>query len=141
MIATNHALTGALIGIFVPLPYTPFVALISHFILDALPHFGNSDTVKPYTRSFKALLLLDALGLIGVVLFSWYIAPTAWQTMAIGAIFAALPDVLWLFKKRISWLKSYFTFAKYIQWSETPDGWTYELFYFAFIFLVFVLAI
>lgn len=141
MIATNHALTGALIGIFVPLPYTPLVALVSHFILDALPHFGNSDTVKPYTKPFKFLLFFDALGLVGVVIFSWHIAPLMWQTMAIGAIFAALPDVLWLFEKKMPRLKSYFTFAKRIQWSETPDGWTYELFYFSFVLLLLSLAL
>ena len=41
MTATNHALSGALIGLAVMQPILALpLAFVSHFMLDAVPHFG-----------------------------------------------------------------------------------------------------
>jgi len=52
MTATNHALTGAAIGLLVgePLIAVP-AAIASHFICDALPHYGR---VGPDSRRLAA---------------------------------------------------------------------------------------
>jgi len=40
MTGFNHAASGGLIGALLPLPLAIPVALTSHFILDAFPHYG-----------------------------------------------------------------------------------------------------
>lgn len=134
MIGFNHVAAGAIIAVTVPPPYVPIVALLSHFVMDALPHFGNSETFKPYTKAFKGLLVFDAIMCFSLLGFAWWLVPDKWQIISIGTFFAALPDFLWLLEGKIRWLKPYFTFAKKIQWGETPDGWTYEVIYFALLF-------
>lgn len=141
MTATNHAITGAIIGALLPTPLAPIIALASHFLLDILPHFGNSDTVKPYTKSFILLLVIDALLCIGIVIFGWFFAPDKWLIMGVSAFCATAPDILWLLEGKVRWLRGYFRFAKRIQWGEMPEGWTYELFYFAVMCVVLVTVV
>lgn len=141
MIGFNHAAAGALIAITLPPQYVPVVALLSHFVMDALPHFGNSDTFKPYTKAFKWLLLIDAVMCCMVLGFSWWLFPQHWLIIAVGTFFATLPDFLWLLDGKVKWLKKYFTFAKRIQWAETPEGWMYELLYFSLMFIAIVALI
>jgi hypothetical protein len=69
MTATNHAVTGAVIGLLVggPLIALP-AAFLSHFVCDALPHSGNEDDPHWIKRKlFKQLLVLDALACIVLV--------------------------------------------------------------------------
>jgi hypothetical protein len=40
MTLTNHLLTGAAIAKLLPSPVAIPIAFASHFVLDALPHFG-----------------------------------------------------------------------------------------------------
>ncbi|NLA42790.1 hypothetical protein GX865_01350 [Candidatus Saccharibacteria bacterium] len=135
MIGFNHALAGVIIAATVPAPLVPVVALASHFLMDALPHFGNSVIFKPYTKAFKRLLLVDAVLCTTILAFSFWLFPDKWWLMIIGTFFATLPDFLWLLEGRVKWLQRYFAFAKKIQWSETPEGWTYELIYLSLLFL------
>lgn len=140
MIGFNHTLAGVLVGATVSPVYIPVVALFSHFVMDALPHFGKSITFTPYTRPFKALLLLDALACFAVLGFGWWVFPEHRVAVTIGAIFATLPDFLWILEHKVKWLQPYFTFAKKIQWAETPNGWTYELLFFCLFALALVLV-
>lgn len=135
MIGVNHAMAGIIIAAAAPAPFVPALALASHFLMDALPHFGNSATFKPWTKAFKWLLVFDAIMCIAVLSFSIWLFPDKWWLMATGAFFATLPDFLWLLEGKISWLRGYFNFAKKIQWAEIPEGWMYELFYFALLFV------
>lgn len=141
MIGFNHAMAGVIVAAVTPAPFVPVVALCSHFVMDAFPHFGNSATCKPYTTSFKWLLVIDALLCTLVLGSSFFLFPDKWWLMIVGTFFATLPDFLWLIEKKVSWMKPYFTFAKRIQWSETPDGWTYEIGYFTLQFLIIVLLV
>lgn len=63
MTATNHALTGAAIGLLVgePLIAVP-AAIASHFICDALPHYGRvgPDSKTIGSKGFRNYLLSDA---------------------------------------------------------------------------------
>lgn len=143
MIGFNHALAGAIIGIVTPTPLVPFVALASHFLMDMLPHFGEHSRIKPYTKSFKALLVFDALMCFSILATSLHIRPDMHIGIILGTFFACLPDFLWLVQDKVKsgWAKAYFKFAKKIQWGETPDGWTYELFAFGLLVLIFSIVI
>ncbi len=137
MTATNHALTGALIGLWSgrPLVAVP-VALLSHFLLDMIPHFGPRTNSPKWlrTRRFKALLFVDFLGCVSLVgLLAWQ-RPTHWLLACITAFIATSPDLLSypMFKraqtddnaKRTS---GYTKFASRIQWFERPPGAFVEL--------------
>lgn len=108
MILASHLLIGAVIGAKIKHLGLIFVlALVSHFILDKIPHwdYGNR-AVKRFlrTKSYKILfifclqVILDALvGLIIVFLIVWqkdmlktqYLIP-----IFIGILGATLPDIL-----------------------------------------------
>ena len=143
MIGFNHALAGSIIGILTPAPFVPVVALASHYLMDMLPHFGEHTRIKPYTRSFKFLLLFDALICFGILATSLYLRPDMYIGIIMGTFFACLPDFLWLIQNKVKtkWGRFYFKFAKKIQWGESPDGWTYEVFAFGLLILIFSIAI
>ncbi|MBC7708386.1 hypothetical protein H7Y63_04125 [Polaromonas sp.] len=96
MTVTNHLLTGAVIGKFLPLPLAIPAAFASHFILDALPHFGFKSI--PNTKSRKALfisvLVLDFI--LAVALSIWLISHGRTGQFLIGLV-AYSPDVVWLY--------------------------------------------
>lgn len=139
MIGFNHTMAGVIIAVTVPPIYVPIVALLSHFVMDALPHFGESETFKPYTKAFKILLFFDALLCFLVLGFGLWLFPTLWPIIILGTFFATAPDFMWLLDNKVRWLRKYFVFAKKIQWAESPDGWTYEHIYFALMFVALVL--
>ena len=141
MIGFNHVISGVIIGSIAPLPAVPVIALTSHFVMDTLPHFGKSEVFKPYNKNFKLLLIFDALMCFIILGFGLCLTPDKKLAIIAGAFFAALPDFLWLLEGRIKWMEKYFWFAKKIQWGEMPDGWTYELIFFALMVVVFTLII
>ena len=98
MTATNHALTGALIGLSIGNPWLALpAAFVSHFVLDAVPHFGFkgklSDEELLWRPAFKVLLAVEALLCFGVVLTLWLIRPEYWLLGAVCAFVAASPDL------------------------------------------------
>lgn len=135
MTATNHALTGAAIGLIIGRPLLAIpVALASHFICDALPHFGfpNIDqTIK--TKLFRNYLIGEAALCALIVAVLAVLAPAHWQLAAICAFVAASPDLLSYngyisTVKRKAWKPGlYVRFAKGIQWFERPIGAAVEL--------------
>lgn len=138
MIGFNHTLAGAIIAVVTPPPFVPFVAFLSHFLLDMTPHFGKSRRFTPYTTEFKWLLFTDATLCFTSLFFAWWLFPHMWLIIAVGAFFSTLPDFLWLFRgksKRFQW---FFTFAEKIQWGERPWGWILELMYGAVFVLILI---
>src|SRR5436305_4998475 len=99
MTATNHALTGAIIGFVVGQPWLAVpVAIASHFVCDALPHFGSSQPEKSRLRStrFRNYLLVEA-ALCGLLVLGLFVVhPWHWWLAAICAFSAAAPDFLWI---------------------------------------------
>ena len=94
MIATNHALTGALIVCAVgnPLIALP-LAFASHFLLDSLPHYGeNIDRLSGFT---KLVWLIDAVLLSSLAVY--LLVGGHWLLMA-GAAVAMSPDVAWVYR-------------------------------------------
>ncbi|HET9174494.1 MAG TPA: hypothetical protein VFN56_04420 [Candidatus Saccharimonadales bacterium] len=137
MTATNHALTGALIGLVVgnTLVALP-IALISHFVCDTIPHFGK-DADETWLRSslFKRSLAADAIicVLITVILFLTH--PMHWFLAVLCAFIATSPDLYWIsqFKKAVEGKKitrytnGFGYFAGVIQWFQKPIGIVIEI--------------
>lgn len=96
MTATNHALTGALIGLTVGNPWVAVpVAFMSHFVCDAIPHYGNGN-VPVWGKPFRIMLLLDALLCVGLVGTLAYSHPSHWLLASMCAFLATSPDFLWI---------------------------------------------
>lgn len=134
MIGFNHTLIGAIVAVTTPAPLVPVVALVSHFVADAMPHFGRHpkitvDEQGRYSPAFKKLLVVDAVVCFAVLFFAWWLFPQQWFVITVGAFFATLPDFMWLLKGRVAWLDGFFRFASWIQWGERPWGWVLELAY------------
>lgn len=95
MTATNHALTGAGIGLAVGSPWIALpAALLSHFVCDAIPHYTDH-TIKPSSRQFAIYLLFDVSGAIAVATFLFVLKPQAWFLACWCAFLATSPDLMW----------------------------------------------
>ena len=95
MTATNHALTGALIGLTVHNAWIALpVALLSHFICDAIPHYSDH-RIKIGSKQFKQYLIVDALGAVTVASYLFALRPEAWFVACWAAFLATSPDLMW----------------------------------------------
>ena len=133
MTATNHAMTGAIIGLTVSNPVVAVVAaFFSHFVLDAIPHFGaGKDFYK--TKPFRIMLAIDTLLCLALVVVLFTFHHVYWFVPAVAAFAAASPD-LWSFKRfytdRVgkSYQPGYIArFTSVIQWFERPIGAVVEV--------------
>lgn len=97
MTLTNHVLTGAVLGKFLPLPLALPLALASHFILDALPHFGfaNSEEQIKHIRSFKIVIAIDILL---TALSSIWLLKSGHATWLLVGLVAYSPDIVWIYR-------------------------------------------
>ncbi len=137
MRAVNHALTGALIGLTVSEPLLALpAALVSHYILDAIPHHGSRDDSWLKTKSFRYSLYIDALLCSLFVAALIIIEPARWFQAVVCAFIAAAPDLLSFNRylhivRRKAWRPSaYAKFAHDIQWFERPIGAVVEVVWF-----------
>src|SRR5580698_2100335 len=94
MRAINHALTGAIIGLTIgePLVAAP-VAFVSHFVCDAIPHFGVSGWRDIKTTWFRRLLVVDFVLCVALVVILALSRPKHWLLAAVCAFLAASPDL------------------------------------------------
>lgn len=131
MTAVNHALTGTVIGLVVgePLIALP-AALASHFVCDALPHFGSTlpQTKRLRTNNFRNYLIVEFLLCVAIVALLAIFRPQHWLLAAVCAFLATSPDLLWInrylkLRHGQHWKRStYAKFAGNIQWFERPIG-------------------
>ena len=91
MLLTNHVLSGALIGARARGPEQAFAAgVASHFVLDAIPHWGEWGT----KRRFLRVAVADGLVSLAVAGALATAAPPARRAAVLaGMAGAALPDV------------------------------------------------
>jgi hypothetical protein len=140
MTATNHGLFGSFIAI--TLQAHPAVAIgiapFSHFLLDALPHYGDP-LLDLHGRKFFKILTIDAiLAVVTTLVIAWI-----WSDIAIliiaCAFLAASPDLMWIYYvyKNKSAAKKHLVprFHGWIQWSQTPNGAYIELGWFLIFFV------
>lgn len=140
MTATNHALTGALIGLSISQPILALpIAFISHFVCDALPHFGlaSYDERTKKTKTFHRILYVDALLLL--IIITWLFASGADVIVLACLVLAGSPDFIWAYryifkenfgKKPFPPMNILSRFHSRIQWSQTLiPGFFIELVY------------
>ena len=143
MTATNHAITGAVIGLALGNPYLAIpLSLVSHYAMDTLPHFGKMWPLK--SKKFVNYLLIEALFCFLIVLTMFIVRPQHCILGMICAFIAAAPDLLSIkfFKKTIEGKKyvpgRYFKFASGIQKKESPENIKYDILWFIALLILFI---
>jgi len=143
MTATNHAITAANMALITKQWWVLPLALLSHFVLDMLPHYGEP-TLEARGARFKTVLLVDVVML---TLLTWLVIMTAgqyvWLTLAAMAV-AISPDTVWIYryyrehKEGELPMKNPITyFHARIQWGERSWGWIIEIAWFIAMLAVF----
>ncbi len=100
MTASNHFVTSAVLGTVIANPWIGIpVAVASHFVLDALPHYGcpvfHKD--KPgEIRLYFAVLAVDAI--IFLALMVWAIVAIDNALLAAYGFAGFSPDIVWLYR-------------------------------------------
>ncbi len=138
MTMINHALTGTAIGLLVGQPWlAPPLALVSHFICDAIPHYGSATPDKTIkTTAFRNYLIAEVSLCVGLVSILAITQPAHWFLAAICAFLAASPDMLWINRYRLArrhrtWHPNRLSkFAQDIQWFQRPVGVVVEVAWF-----------
>ncbi len=139
MIGLNHAGTGIIIALTVRRPELAIpLALVSHFILDMLPHSRvahRASVMAPY-------LITEAIGATVLTVVCMMAFPSSAILIFACAIAAYAPDFLWPFRygyginlARVRGFEHFFRFHKAIQWSETYRGWLVEVLYFCIVII------
>lgn len=141
MTGVNHALTGALIGGVIAQPVLAIpLAFASHFVCDAIPHFGQEPGKRNW--KFKSVLAFDGFALsIGLVIA----LATENYFPAFTALVAISPDFVWIaryiFKEKWGTInpgpKNKFSqWHSSIQKYETEQGIFVEIPYFILLLLL-----
>lgn len=133
MTITNHALTGAVIGLTVSNPLIAIpAAYVSHYICDAIPHYdGDNDRMS--RPGFKYYLAADAALCVALVVLLALVRPDMWIVAAVCAFLATSPDLFWINRYRCvlagkAWKPNWHSkFASRIQWFERPIGAVVEV--------------
>lgn len=137
MNTVNHAAAGAIIGLSLHPAAAMPVALASHFVLDAMPHYGFPGH-KGYGEALKhrlltyTFLLFDVTGLVVLVFL------LAGQPLFVFAcaFTALLPDIFWVY--RYFWFErkgltppgnknKIVILHRFVQWCERPWGFVVEI--------------
>lgn len=135
MTATNHTLTGIIVGLSLHQPYLAIpLSFILHFVLDSLPHFGEDDHRS--TR-FKVILAIDMFIAATILMIILLLRPEYWLLAIICGITCASPDLMWLPRwlqelnnKQPKALNMLQIFHARIQIYEKSYNYPYEIFWF-----------
>lgn len=129
MRAINHTVTGAVIGAAVASPLALPLALLSHIVLDVIPHSGGPDKKS---QRFKIELLLDMALSASFLLAIVLLQPYNWLLFVACGVLGAAPDLWWLpywiweLQGKPRKLDKVGSFLSRIQWSEKPWGYIVE---------------
>lgn len=118
-------------------------AVISHFILDMLPHFGVREDHHVHRNShplFRYVMIIDIAMLVTFMVFLPHLLKTAvsWWVSLGGMFLAWAPDLVWVrgffseLRHKVH-LKPYGWFSRLhqrIQWFERPSGIITEIVWF-----------
>ena len=126
----NHVTTGGVIGLAIATPLALPIAFGSHYLLDAIPHFGNHPSWEGNDKKFWAYVVSDGLLTALMFIILWNVSSGSWLVVAAGFL-AASPDLVHLLDRLGKYIKPSFdlighdptfSFHKNIQKSETPRG-------------------
>ncbi len=97
MTLTNHLMTGAMIALVAKQPFLAIpLAFMSHFALDALPHYGDpghGESEYEARRRVWAVRVIDfAIG----GMFFYYLIDQQMYFVAFCALVAFIPDMVWI---------------------------------------------
>ncbi len=137
MTATNHTLTGAVIGALIPIPILAIpLAFASHFVLDSIPHFDGK--VEHGSSKFLYYLAVDCAVAMSILIMLAVLRPHHWPLLIACGIAGASPDLMWFTYflneqrgKSTKQMGRIRNFHKKIQWSETRWGILLEIPWFA----------
>lgn len=144
MLATNHALAGAVIGAHLPLQVAIPVAVASHFILDTIPHYGIEHNRRNHSKTYKWVVRADTVASLSINIPGLYFQK--WAMMITGWI-AWSPDIAWVilyFKnKRSLHIKTDNKFLRFHQRIQTERHWgiLVEAALFAILLPLFIIAV
>lgn len=96
MIGFNHAAVGGLIATVLPLPIAIPLAFLSHFVLDALPHYGipqNRRDKELFWKIFTAADFWLSWLLLGFIALS-----RQHYAVFLCGVIAASPDFVWVLR-------------------------------------------
>lgn len=140
MTATNHALTGAVIALAVKQPVLAVpLAFVSHFVLDAIPHFGIHEDDHGKRNShwlFRTVISIDTVLAVTMLITIPLLASEtiSWWVILLGMLAGIAPDSIWIYRfirnMRNKLVRPYGRVAKFhqdIQWSEKPWGLSVEV--------------
>ena len=147
MTLTNHLLTGSVLAKVLPLPLAIPLAFVSHFVLDALPHFGFKDNrdIENWQQQKKLLITVWSLDFIVAVLLSIWLVHSGHTKWLLVGLVAYSPDLVWVYyfvsKEKFGKLKRtkgnrFIQFHLDIQKFERIWGGGIELIYAAGMFLI-----
>ncbi len=144
MQALNHVVFGSLIAVAVNQPVLAVpLALGSHFVMDAIPHYGSDPKAPRGSALYHARIVVDAVASTLIVCFFLSLHPSNPMLLIACSIAAVMPDFLWplaLVIKRKGPLWAFFKFHKLIQ-RESRSGIFVELGWFTITTLLVVFII
>jgi hypothetical protein len=139
MTATNHAITGALIGLSIGNPAVAIpLAFISHFALDAIPHYDQAEQDMAKRLGSKQFiyeqLILGAGLCLSLVIALAITHPRHWLVASVCAFAATSPDLFWIPRfvhvkrtgKDLLPSNWFLRFHHWIQWKTGPQLWWVE---------------
>lgn len=137
MTTSNHILAGTLIAVTVKEPALVIpLAFLSHFLLDAIPHYGYDGSGYEEAMKHKLTYLVEALGLIGIVLLLMT-GLYGWNLALLASIIAVSPDIEWPYRylfferKHLEPPRTLLTdIHKKVQWCERAWGIIPEVLFF-----------
>jgi hypothetical protein len=134
MQAINHTVFGSLIATTISEPAIALpLALASHFLMDAIPHYGEDPKAPRGSKAYYIRIAADLLASVIVLLFFLSLHPAHAWLLGACVVVAVMPDFLWpfaLFVKQKGPLWAFFRFHKRIQ-TESRAGIFVEIGWFA----------
>ena len=136
MTGLNHAATGALVAAAFNKPLISLpAALLSHFVVDAIPHW-NYNVPGGVGGRIRVMIADLFLSLTLLLLLALSVGATGWLIVA-GGLLGIAPDTMWLrffltgkpaiHGNRKSLINRIREFHSWIQWSETSKGLLVEI--------------
>ncbi len=96
MTGFSHATTGVVIALAIHNPALALpLAFVSHFVLDAFPHYGD-DNLDGSNKAFRRFILVDAIAGFGISILMFLLLPEHRVLIALCAAMATIPDLMWL---------------------------------------------